>query len=628
MGPFGMFRCSASRHPRVLTACLAVAAACITASAQQPPPLRFGGAYSGLDARRQALVDGWVARFVKTTGQRLSAEAFYNELLSVSTKTTFDAVTHALMTIQLTDAQGASLGDTLALVERVDAVRGEVTGTASDRQFRLYARLSPDAVTTLNKSQQFKRGQDNAVFHDGYPTNYREQGGSPSVQISIGLDGRRADIDVDYRSPAFPIVLFNGHLTSSNSDVRSGNNYDRHIDKWTGFQNWWRSFFGVHQENVPEAASATSPLALPKAPRIGRKPIDVAVNDFLQAWLVERDVIAAMGYISERSSACLSQDSDNPADFDRGMAPFQLMVNLKSANDALGPHTSLNGLTVGTRLTLPGLRAIRQPHHAQFVIYSVPDDVASALDCESRLTLANPDRVARVYGNYFGVTFYIDGRDDFPVALLWAQDGGYWKIVSWRVGVTTATGPDPERAPASKPVRISADLTLVRAARDFLDSWLARRDYDAAFRYIAPAAYACYDLERDRGQPAATSLEDAGRKLRASLEASSKTLPRSRTVESLLVAAEPIHPLTRVMDHPFARVFSLSSPPNALADAAECAARAANAPIPDPMPLEYGNAYGMTVRFRVEAGDAPVLRLLWRQDSSGWRITSYGVELP
>ena len=622
-----MFRCSASRHPRVLTGCLVVAAACITASAQQPPPLRFGGAYSGLDARRQALINGWVERFVKTTGQRLDPEPFYNELLSVSTKTTFDAVTHALMTIQLTDAQSASLGDALALVERVESVRGEVDGAASDRQFRLYVRLSPDAVTTLKKSQQFKRSPDNAVFHQGYPTNYREQGGIPSVQISIGLDGRRADIDVDYRSPTFPIGLFNGHLSSSNSDVRAGNNYDRHLDKWSGFQNWWRSFFGVNQENAPEAASSSA-MALPKTPRIGRKPIDVTVNDFLQAWLVERDVVAAMGYISERAYACLSQDSDNPADFDRGMAPFQLMGNMKSANDALGPHTSLNGLTVGTRLTMPGLRAVKQPYHAQFVIYSVPDDVASALDCESRLTLANPGRVKRVYGNYFGVTFYVNGRSDFPVALVWAQDDGYWKIVSWKVGASTATGPDPEPVAASKPERIKADLTLVRAARDFLDSWLARKDYDAAFRYIAPAAYACYDLERGQGQPPAISQEDAGRKLRASMEASGKALGTSRSLENLLVAAEPIHPSTRVMDHPFARVFSLSSPPNALADAAECAARAANAAIPDPMPLEYGNAYGMTVRFRVEGGEAPVLRLLWRQENGAWRITSYGVDLP
>ena len=33
------------------------------------------------------------------------------------------------------------------------------------------------------------------------------------------------------------------------------------------------------------------------------------VPDFLQAWLVEGNVVAAMGYVSERSYACLAQDA-------------------------------------------------------------------------------------------------------------------------------------------------------------------------------------------------------------------------------------------------------------------------------------------------------------------------------
>ena len=44
------------------------------------------------------------------------------------------------------------------------------------------------------------------------------------------------------------------------------------------------------------------------------------------------------------------------------------------------------------------------------------------------------------------------------------------------------------------------------------------------------------------------------------------------------------------------------------------------------MPLEYGDAFGMTFRFRTQAGDAPVLRLLWRKEEGTWRITSYDVE--
>ena len=133
------------------------------------------------------------------------------------------------------------------------------------------------------------------------------------------------------------------------------------------------------------------------------------VYDFLQAWLIEGDVVATMGYVSERAYACLAQDSDDPSDFDRGMAPFQLMTQLKAARDELGPHSSLDGLTVGSRLARPALRVVRQPHDAQFVIYAVPDDVAAAFDCESQLTPGDARKVPRVYGHYYGATFFVTG---------------------------------------------------------------------------------------------------------------------------------------------------------------------------------------------------------------------------
>jgi hypothetical protein len=213
------------------------------------------------------------------------------------------------------------------------------------------------------------------------------------------------------------------------------------------------------------------------------------VNDFLTAWLIEGDVIAAMGYVSECAYACLAQDSENPSDFDRGMAPFQLMVNLKAAHDSLGKRSSLDGLVVGTRLTKPGLRVVRQPHHAQFVVYAVPDDIATAFDCESRLTPGDPKSIKRAYGNYFGATFYVAGRRDVPVAFLWGKENGYWKIVSWQTGATD-DGRTPRPNPVVEPkiVRISADPSFVQAARGFLESWLIRKDYDAAFGISRPRA--------------------------------------------------------------------------------------------------------------------------------------------
>jgi hypothetical protein len=607
---------------------LTIAALAIqAASAQQPPP-RFGGAYSDLGPRRQKLIDNWVARFVATTGQKLAAGPFYDEVLSLSTKTTFDAVTHALMTTKLTDGAGGSLGDALALVDQVESVRGETAGAPSDRQFRMYARLVSGALDTLARSKEFKRGVDNAVYHQGYPISYRGQTGVPSVQFSVALDGRRADIDVDYRRSIFPVGLFNGHLTASNSDVRAGNNYDKHVNRWGGFQNWWRGFFGVRYEQTPQAETPPTRLQDLKTPRVGKKKIEVMVNDFLNAWLVEGNIIAAMGYVSERSYACLAQDSDNPADFDRGVAPFQLMINMKAAYESLGPHSSLDGLVVGTRLSAPGVRVVRQPLHATFVIYAVPDDAAVRFDCESRLTLEDPDSVAREYGNYAGATFYIAGQRNYPVALLWSREDGYWKIVSWNVGAEDEKAPAPEPAPEAKVARINADPTFVEAARGFLENWLVKKNYDAAFGYLSPTSYECYNLEKREGEPAAASPDEAGRKLRAALESAGKTVSTSRKLEAMLSAADPVHPATKVMNHPFSRVFSLSSIPNALADAAECSARAAGSTIPDPMPLEYGNGFGTTVRFKTRAGDAPTLRLLWRHENGAWRITSYGVELP
>ena len=82
------------------------------------------------------------------------------------------------------------------------------------------------------------------------------------------------------------------------------------------------------------------------------------------------------------------------------------------------------------------------------------------------------------------------------------------------------------------------------------------------------------------------------------------------------------------MDHAHSRTFSLTSLPNAIGEAVECDARARGAIPPDPLPLEYGKAFGLTVRFGTGASDAPVLRMLWRNENGAWRIRSYDLELP
>ena len=417
--------------------------------AAQQPLRRVGGAYSELDQRRQQLVNDWVQRFASVTGQSVAAPAFYDDVLSLSTKTTFEAVTHALMTTPLTDASGQTFGDGLTLIERIDTVKGEIPGASGDRQFRMYVRLTANARDMMERSREFKRAMDNSVYHKGYPFNYRERRGTPSIQVSVALDGRQADVDVDYRSSMFPIMLFNGHLSSSNSDVRAGNNVDRHDGQWSGLQDWWRSFFGVDLTKAPDGVDTAASLALPKVPRAGKKNFQVMSRDFLQAWLVEGNAVAAMGYVSERAYACLAEDTPDPSAFDRGLAPYQIMVNLKAAYDALGPHASLAGLTTGMQLTQPGLKAVRHADQAQYAIYEVRDDVAARFDCASRMTPGSAATRPGDAGEHFGTVFRIAGsRKDASIALLWAKEDGYWKIVSWQAEPEGDRTPPPSRAAA------------------------------------------------------------------------------------------------------------------------------------------------------------------------------------
>ena len=170
-------------------------------------------------------------------------------------------------------------------------------------------------------------------------------------------------------------------------------------------------------------------------------------------------------------------------------------------------------------LTIPGLRLVDHPHKDRFAIYEVPDAVAARFDCQSRLIPGAPTTGSSAQGQHYAATFRIAGTGKgTSVALLWGREDDYWKVVSWK----TEPEPDetlvPPALPEAKVTRIKADLPLVHAAKNFLDTWLIRKDYDAAFHYLSTKSYACYDLVRSPDAPASTSADDAGRMIRASLE--------------------------------------------------------------------------------------------------------------
>src|SRR6516225_9339609 len=116
-----------------------------TQQKQATSPHAFGESYATLLPEQKRLLDDFVRRYNQTTGSKLNPEQAYDGA-RVSVRTTFDAVTHALLSTKLTNEKGQSLGPAIGLVEALDQVLGEEAGAGGDRQFRMYVYLKPNAA--------------------------------------------------------------------------------------------------------------------------------------------------------------------------------------------------------------------------------------------------------------------------------------------------------------------------------------------------------------------------------------------------------------------------------------------------------------------------------------------------
>jgi len=305
----------------------------------------FGKSYASLRPQQRKLLDDYVGRYNQTTGDKIAPQAAY-DAARLSVRSTFDAVTHALLNAKLTDAQGKSLGRAIDLVEAVDDVMGEEADVGGDRQFRLYVYVEPTAFDTLSRSQEFVREKDNAVYHKGFPTCFRLKNGPPSIQVSMSRDRRRADIDVDYRSSTFPKALVNGHLTAGNSDVRAGNNLDTHDGRWEGLNGWWREVFGFSLgSGTKQSKEAQTGRArpVPLNPRLkADQGIDQSVHDFLKTWVVDKQPNNAIAYFSRRSYPCVEAMAEkNRKPIPPGMVRLRIRMAMEKFNENVGTVTSV-----------------------------------------------------------------------------------------------------------------------------------------------------------------------------------------------------------------------------------------------------------------------------------------------
>ncbi len=403
--------------------------------------------FVSLEDELKALLAAPARAYNESTGRNLTAQQWFDQL-PLAERTTFDAVTHALKGTELTDESGESLGNALDIIERLERIAGQYSGRGGDQQFRLYVDLTPDAEDILQRATQFHVGHENTVYHVGYPRSYRQEGAVPNMQVSVSEDGRRADIDVDYRSSKAPQALFNGHLTSSNSDVRSGDNHDRHNGRWGGLTNWWREIFGgiglskAVSTDLMAFSLAELPTPLPGDRPLGAAPEELyeAAQEFLTDWLVREKIDEAMHFFSQRVIACINIDDDRRTELlDLDQAIVAMREIMTTALDELPDRDNLTEAldAVAAQDEEQAGRLIEHPFEGDFTIIQVRNQVAADYMCSTRRGMDPPPMPGgpEALGTYYGVIFRFKARDDMGgvLGLLWDRQEGAWKITSYEV---------------------------------------------------------------------------------------------------------------------------------------------------------------------------------------------------
>jgi hypothetical protein len=582
---------------------------------------QFGGLFDTLRPEQQTLVREWVAESNRVTGASMVASDAYNALAS-STRTTFEAVTHALLTQKLTGEDGSSLGTGLDLIQMVEAAHGQLPGARGDHQFRLYVLLKADAVDRLYKSREFRRAGDNTIFHIGYPLNFRQQGGVPTLQVSVTRTGRRADIDVDYRSSSGPVALFNGHLTSANSDVRAGDNFQRHTNRWSGLRDWWQGLLDLFAPRPEEKVDLTLGVSIPVKPRVtADQPLSTAVHDFFTSWLVSQRPEEAMSYVSVRAYACLAEFQTGET-LESGMAALRILERMRRGAASYGQVSDLPDVIQAVGLYPPGAKPVAHQYSQLFSMQHLTDTAARAMDCRvrQRLQLVDPLPYG---GNEFGEYYATETtlvREKGPTAVftqLWTKEEGHWKVISWHlehplVGAALQRPAAEAEATAVAAAAPASDAGIVKASTAFLTEWLLARDDAGAGAYFAPRAAFCSDIKDAGSVPAFLKSIGDGVQGGGSLGDRIRAVPFG-------------HAHLQKVSHPLDGAFLLTRVSTDLAKTLECNAAAPDRASTMGQPAFDGQAYRTDFSIKAATGHPAVVSLLWRLERNSWRIVAASI---
>ena len=100
--------------------------------------------------------------------------------------------------------------------------------------------------------------------------------------------------------------------------------------------------------------------------------------------------------------------------------------------------SSLKEIIQGVEIADPQLLVVTHPDENAFALVAGPDSLGEGADCARRARgeeIQDDETSIRDYGNYFatGFQFKVDQGEGATLALVWAREGGAWKIIAYGV---------------------------------------------------------------------------------------------------------------------------------------------------------------------------------------------------
>jgi hypothetical protein len=207
---------------------------------------------------------------------------------------------------------------------------------------------------------------------------------------------------------------------------------------------------------------------------------------------------------------------------------------------------------------------------------------------------------------------------------VWAQEGGYWKIIAIRTEDSSDAGLVPNNAALAVPAEeeprtIAGDPASVKDITQFYQTWIVKRDATQASSFASQRAYECLAAPSE-DQKKLTPIA----RIQFALEQPLTRIRSSTNLSDMMSSMQPVNDLLPPVQQENSRTFAIMAVPDQMADSFQCQHRDLPESSPDlkPADAKYGAYYLSAGRFNYEEEQSPALLLLWTKEEAGWKIVA------